>query len=45
MRLRRRSLRLPQWLAKPIAGVLAAGVRATPDAHSGCLLVEARKRP
>lgn len=42
-RLRRRSLRLPGWVAKPLAAAIPAGAGRARDARTGCLLVEARK--
>jgi hypothetical protein len=45
LRLRRRALRLPAWLAAAVAEAVSAGVGADPSGRSGCLLVEATRRP
>jgi len=44
MRLRRRSLRLPAWAARPFGAAISAGIGAASDGRTGCLRVEARKR-
>lgn len=45
LRLRRRALRLPAWMAAVMAETVSAGVGADPSGRSGCLLVEAKRRP
>lgn len=45
LRLRRRALRLPAWMAAVMAEAVSAGVGADPSGRSGCLLVEAKRRP
>jgi SAM-dependent methyltransferase len=44
LRLRKRGVRLPAWLAAPLAGAIAARVETERGQRFGCLLVEARKR-
>ena len=44
LRLRKRGVRLPAWLAAPLAGAIAARVGTQRGERFGCLLVEARKR-
>lgn len=45
LRLRRRSLRLPRWIAAVVADIVSAGVGADASGRFGCLLVEATRRP
>lgn len=45
LQLRRRALRVPTWMAAGMAKVVSAGVRADTSGRSGCLLVEAARRP
>lgn len=44
LRVRRRGVRLPDWMAAPLGAAVGAGVRGEADGRFGCLLVEARKR-
>ena len=43
LRLRRSTLRLPAWIAAPLAAAVSAGVKAGPSSQFGCLLVEANR--
>ncbi len=43
LRVRRRGLRLPGWLARPLAAIAGAGTGGRADGAYACLLVEARK--
>ena len=45
LRLRRGGLRLPAWLAAPLAAATSAAVAADADGRFACLLVEGRRRP
>jgi len=45
LRLRRRALRLPAWMAAVLGEVVSSGVGADSSGRSGCLLVEAKRRP
>jgi SAM-dependent methyltransferase len=44
LRVRRRGMRLPDWVSAPLAGAVSAGARTDATQRFGCLLVEARKR-
>jgi len=44
LRVRRRRLRLPEWLTAPLAAMLGAGARTDAAGRFGCLLIEARRR-
>jgi SAM-dependent methyltransferase len=44
LRLRKRRLRLPAWLAASLGGAISAGVGVDREQRFGCLLVDARKR-
>ena len=44
LRVRRRDMRLPDWISAPFAGAVSAGTRTDAAQRFGCLLVEARKR-
>jgi SAM-dependent methyltransferase len=44
LRVRRRGMRLPEWMAAPLAAAISAGVAADRSGRFGCLLVEARRR-
>jgi hypothetical protein len=43
LRLRRSTLRLPAWIAAPLAAAVSAGVKADTSSQFGCLLVEANR--
>ena len=43
LRMRRRTLRLPAWIAAPLAAVISAGVGSDSSGRFGCLLVEASR--
>jgi len=43
LRLRRRALRLPNWIASPLGAIVSAGVGPDAPGRSGCLLVQARR--
>ena len=43
MRVRRRGLRLPDWIAGALAAAASSGVGANSSGRFGCLLIEARK--
>lgn len=44
LRLRRRGLRLPAWIAAALGAAISSGVPRDTSGRFGCLLVEARKR-
>jgi hypothetical protein len=44
LRVRRRDMRLPDWISAPLARAVSAGTRMDAGQRFGCLLVEARKR-
>jgi SAM-dependent methyltransferase len=43
LRLRKRALRLPDWVAALLAGAVSGGIDADPSPRFGCLIVEARR--
>ena len=44
LQLRRRGIRLPRWVAVPLAAAISAAVGTDRSGRFGCLLLEAYKR-